>query len=688
MPLRSTTRNGPRPKGPGDLRGAPMRSRVWKRLRVTSIAIGVALLTVVLASEAAHAICAPSSPISNAIVTCTDTTSNQNNPNGYGTITDNGNTITVTPGATLTGTGNGIVFRTGTVLNSGIITGGGGGINAVKAATVTNSGTISGGAVGVQAFTVTVTNSGTIAGGFIGGIDAFTATVANSGTISGGINVTSLIVSNSGNITGDSFGIGSFAANTVNVTNSGTISGGVGIGAALPSILVNSGAIIGTGGTAIDFSASSADNLTFLPGSRIQGAILLGAGDSVSVVSGPGVSSLLTFTPNGPFTLAGSGPAPFVVVGGNQIATLDPTPFGLADKNLMDFTRAVSGILGSLGSTSVPGGPLSSAFVPSERDTMAARVDDAFAAIQGPISALGYANDRAMVFKAPTTVASDGRAVWARGFAGRRTQDPDGPMLGAHTSFFGGTVGFDMVARGDLRLGLLAGGGESRLSVDQNAGSTNADTAFGGLYGRWGFVSFGRASFLDFALHGGGATNATSRTLTSNVAPFVQVATARYDGAYVSPELKYGIDLPLWSQYTLTPSLGLRYVAGFFGGYTEAGSVANLTVASRTIQDLEERGELRLTRAQTVGPDLLLTSVHVGAIGLQRAGDTTVNTVLLGANLPFVTPGKNDVAGIVGGGGFEWRTREGVSLFGSAEAIGFSDQSTVWNARAGLRVAF
>lgn len=132
----------------------------------------------------------------------------------------------------------------------------------------------------------------------------------------------------------------------------------------------------------------------------------------------------------------------------------------------------------------------------------------------------------------------------------------------------------------------------------------------------------------------------------------------------------------------------MRYVAGFFGGYTESGTTAPLTVASRTIQDIEERGELKLTRATPMGPDLLLTSVHVGAIGIERLGDTTVDATLLGINLPFVTPGRNSVAGILGGGGIEWRTREGVSFFGAAEAIGFTDQSTVWGAKGGVRVAF
>src|SRR5262249_434881 len=120
----------------------------------------------------------------------------------------------------------------------------------------------------------------------------------------------------------------------------------------------------------------------------------------------------------------------------------------------------------------------------------------------------------------------------------------------------------------------------------------------------------------------------------------------------------------------------------------ESGTTAPLTLASRTIQDFEERGELKLTRAANVGLDLLLTSVYLGALGIERAGDTTVNTVVLGAGLPFVTPGRSAVAGVVGGGGLEWRTREGVSFFGAAEAIGFSDSSTVVSARGGIRVAF
>jgi uncharacterized protein with beta-barrel porin domain len=685
-----------------------------------------ALLAVLMGSEGAQALCTPPSPVNNAAVTCTGTTTDQNGNVGYGTGADHGNTITVTPGASVTGSNTGIFFNTGTILNSGAITGttnngvfansaltltnsgtvsaaaaavvslgtatvtnsgtitGSSGVNGQTALTLTNTGTISATASAVITnLTATVTNSGTISAG-TNGISAFTATVTNSGTISTGqfgVLATTATVTNTGIISGAQAGI---RGNTLNVTNSGTITGATGILNLLSPAdsVTNSGTIVGTGGTAIQLS-TSADTLTVLPGSWIVGAIKLrGGGDTVTVLA---PNQNLTFD-----TLAGAHVSSIQpsVVSGNQIVTIDTTPFGFADRTLMDFTRSISSILGSLGGAGASqNGPLSSAFAPS--DGIAARVDDAFAAFQGSIPALAYAGDQAMVFKNPTYVAADGRAVWARGFGGARTQDPDGLLFGARTTWLGGAVGFDMVARPDLRLGLFAGGGQSRLSLDQNAAATNTDTTFGGVYGRWGFTTFGAPSVLDVALHGGHSTNATSRTINNNLAPGgIETATASYTNSYVSPEARYAVHLPLWSQYTLTPSIGVRYVAGFFGGYTEVGTTAPLTVASRTIGDFEERGELELTRTTPVGPDLLVASLHVGVLGIERMGDTTVNTVLLGASLPFVTPGRHNVTGVVGGGGLEWRTREGISFFGAAEAIGMSDQSTVIDGRGGIRVAF
>ena len=75
----------------------------------------------------------------------------------------------------------------------------------------------------------------------------------------------------------------------------------------------------------------------------------------------------------------------------------------------------------------------------------------------------------------------------------------------------------------------------------------------------------------------------------------------------------------------------------------------------------------------------------MGADRVRAWADTTVNTVLLDASLPFMTLGRSDVVGVVGSAGFAWRTRKGVSIFGSAEAIGFSDQNAVGGAKGGVR---
>jgi len=427
--------------------------------------------------------------------------------------------------------------------------------------------------------------------------------------------------------------------------------------------------------------------LNVFAGSRIVGAIALNGGTRMLNFYGGGnyVYTLNSLT-GADITTTGSAFA----VSGNTVAVVDPLLNGGAVlaanvRALTDFTRGVSDAV-PVFSGSTPGGGVPLAFAGVEPPATS-RFDDAFASI--PSLAAAYAGD-AMVFKAPTAVYVDGTAVWARGFAGQRIQQPDGTQLRNTDAFYGGMMGADFAGRPDLRYGIFLGGGQTRSRIDVNQFGTDSDLVFGGAYARYDIGQ----SFLHAALQGGSSRNsATTRTTNNNLAANgIETAHASFDGWYVSPEATFGHRFALGkladAAYTLTPSLRVRYLYGAFDGYTETGTTAPLTIGGQTVSTLEERGELKLTRGVSFTPqDQLSTAIFGGVLGTQRLGGATVNAALLGQAIPFATPGNADVWGCFGGLGVEWRTRN-TTIFSAAEYLALSDNSTVVSGRAGLRVGF
>ena len=156
----------------------------------------------------------------------------------------------------ITGTTGAISGQNLTISNTGTITSNGtiASVN-LDNGTITNAGTIVSTAGGSRAVAIdtnaTLNNSGTIASNVTNGSAVFVnnggfATINNSGSIS---------ATSTGGI-----GVEVDVNAQANITNTGRIVGRTGVfvtgGAGLGTNLVNAGTIIGTGGTAIDFSAS------------------------------------------------------------------------------------------------------------------------------------------------------------------------------------------------------------------------------------------------------------------------------------------------------------------------------------------------------------------------------------------------------------------------------------------------
>ena len=574
---------------------------------------------------------------------------------------------------------------------------------AIGNATVNNSGSIGSGSTVVANTAIgnsVLNNSGSI--GAASTVTVNTAignsTLNNSGSIGASSTIAvntaigNSILTNTGSIGAGSTVSVNTAIGDSDLRNLGSIGANVTVNTAIGNATVTNAGFIA--GNVLVNTAIGNTTLTNLAGSRIAGSITLGGGNrTLEFIGG---NYLYTVNSLAGVNINTHG-APFVV-SGNSVAVLDPTVLALEDRSLMNFTGGVSSMLQDrFGGMGVPGGagraaPLS--FAPSFAPDTAARLDaahDAFAGI--PSLSMSYASDDSRVrnanaayLKAPVAaVPVYDTVVWASGFGGERRQSGFDTVLPVRDTAYGGAFGVDRQFTPDLRLGLFAGGGASNLRTAFNVQGVDSEYGFAGGYGRWDRRDY----FVDFALFGGGLSSKSTRQVANNlVANGLEIATARYDGWFISPDVTIGYRMfnPLG---TVTPKARVRYVGGTLDGYTETGSAQGLVVGARNISDIEERLGIEFAMITAfAGGGTIRSSVEFSGLGLHRLGDSTINTVLLAQNLAFTTPGRRDAYGGVINAG----------LTGGREAIFPSSSAArrwpptmlrgAWSARAGYASDF
>jgi hypothetical protein len=138
----------------------------------------------------------------------------------------------------------------------------------------------------------------------------------------------------------------------------------------------------------------------------------------------------------------------------------------------------------------------------------------------------------------------------------------------------------------------------------------------------------------------------------------------------------------------MTPLLSVRYVGGSLDGYSESGSERRPSRDQRSRR--ARRTGIQHAQAGFVRRHGQIDDRHRRdrTRAAERLGNQTIDTVLLGQNLSFVTPGQASAVGGVVDAGIQYHPVGSISLFICAEGTAMSDRSYSGAATGGARVSF
>jgi hypothetical protein len=439
-------------------------------------------------------------------------------------------------------------------------------------------------------------------------------TINNSGTIKASHDG---IVISAGVYTGGNYGA-HVTENTI--TNTGRITAGhIGVyltnyrqdGHVYGNTINNSGLIVSTHGedaVAIrvvgDSNQEAGNYLNLTAPAFIAGRIELDdhAYFNVNLTSGPSHSVNWTIDQSGDYgvnsnNVSTTGPVPWFRDNNNlNFATIDPTAFSAA-VNILGDTSAMASKMASKGI------------------------------------------DRAEMSKGKS-------ATWMTVEAGQKDYDGDGAAtLNQRTNLYAIAVGYSQQLNDDVMVGGMLGYNRNNLNVSSPftySYKNSLDSVFGGLSLR---TKLGDMVQVDLGLNGGYMSHNDNRFVNDNLMALGNShATSSYNSTWLSPEITLSVPYTVMDGLTLAPRAGVRYSAQWIDSYTESGSNANASVASRTLGVVDAKLGASLTKSFELGR----VSVYADYIRRDSVGDDKVNVTMIGDNHDVSFFYKNINAGIVG----------------------------------------
>jgi outer membrane autotransporter protein len=273
----------------------------------------------------------------------------------------------------------------------------------------------------------------------------------------------------------------------------------------------------------------------------------------------------------------------------------------------------------------------------------------------------------------------NGRLLWARGFGGGRNQSETDDTEASQFQHYGLILGVDRQVE-QYRLGFFAGAGSVSSKSSSSGNTLDGDTGFGGIYAT---LPVGDMT-LDASLTLGAIDNHSARAVNGS-----DWAKGDFVGVYASPEVALRKTYALSTDWTVAPSVRLRYVGAYYEGYAESGSLQDLDYDARDTHSLEGRLQVDLAHHfMTSAGGIGLFSLNAAVVDKQNLGAGNAMATLGNTEFSFEESGDRNVVGISLGAGFDLPITARASLYGGIEGALYSNQSRSYTGRIGVKMMF